>query len=147
MEIRVRSRVRAAVLSPGAVRRVAREVLIRERRVAGSASRRLRELSVTFLSRPAIQRLNHEWLGHARPTDVLAFALPDPDGKVVGDVYICPAQARAAARRLGIRPREELTRLVVHGVLHVLGYDHPEGPARTASAMWRRQERYLTVLA
>jgi len=129
------------------VRRVVRAVLARESRVAGSASRRIREVSVTYLSRPAIQRLNHEWLGHARPTDVIAFALPGPDGKVVGDVYICPAQAGAEARRLGIRPREELTRLVVHGVLHVLGYDHPAGPARTASAMWRRQERYMTVLA
>jgi ssRNA-specific RNase YbeY (16S rRNA maturation enzyme) len=37
----------------------------------------------------------------------------------------------------------ELQRLVVHGVLHVLGYDHPEGSGRTRCAMWRRQEAYL----
>lgn len=94
-----------------------------------------------------MQRLNHDWLGHQRPTDVISFVLPGPDGTVVGDVYICPAEARAEARRLGVRLREEYTRLVVHGLLHLLGYDHPEGQARTTSPMWRRQERYVTVLA
>jgi len=78
---------------------------------------------------------------------VLSFALPTPDGALVGDVYICPAVARANARTAGVGVREELVRLVVHGTLHVLGYDHPEGPGRTMSPMWRRQERYVKALA
>jgi len=41
---------------------------------------------------------------------------------------------------------EELVRLTVHGTLHVLGYDHPAGPARMRSAMWRRQEKYVRRL-
>jgi len=41
---------------------------------------------------------------------------------------------------------EELVRLAVHGTRHVLGFDHPEGPGRTRSAMWRRQERYVRRL-
>jgi ssRNA-specific RNase YbeY (16S rRNA maturation enzyme) len=128
-----------------------------------------------------MRRLNRRVSGRRRLTDVLAFALPQPDGKLVGDVYICPAAARAylrdAARRRGAggargargargageakrsqvpltgqRERkgqgetEELVRLVVHGTLHVLGYDHPTGPGRTRSAMWRRQERYVRRL-
>jgi probable rRNA maturation factor len=48
--------------------------------------------------------------------------------------------ARANARRHGVGIREELVRLVVHGVLHALGYDHPDGEARFRSPMWRRQE-------
>jgi probable rRNA maturation factor len=48
---------------------------------------------------------------------------------------------------LGIPLREELIRLVVHGTLHALGWDHPEGPGRTRSAMWRKQERYVEALA
>jgi probable rRNA maturation factor len=42
--------------------------------------------------------------------------------------------------------RQELIRLVVHGTLHALGREHPEGPHRTRSAMWRRQERYVEAL-
>jgi probable rRNA maturation factor len=43
--------------------------------------------------------------------------------------------------------REEVTRLVVHGVLHVIGFDHPEGEERRASPMWRKQERLVRSLA
>jgi probable rRNA maturation factor len=67
-------------------------------------------------------------------------------GPVVGDVYIAPDVARASARENGISVREELARLVVHGTLHVLGYDHPEDDTRTRSAMWKRQERLVARL-
>ena len=67
-------------------------------------------------------------------------------GTVVGDVYVCVPVGVRQATRFGASPVEELRRLLVHGVLHVLGYDHPEGPGRTASAMWRRQERLLALL-
>jgi len=93
-----------------------------------------------------MQRLNREWKRHDRPTDVLSFPLPGPDGRLTGDIYICPAVARLQAAEFGVPPREELLRLVVHGTLHVLGYDHSEGPDRTRSPMWRRQERYLKAL-
>jgi probable rRNA maturation factor len=62
---------------------------------------------------------------------------------VIGDIYICQAVAERNARKLGIPVRQELARLVVHGTLHVLGYEHPEGDARTSSPMWRRQEKIL----
>jgi probable rRNA maturation factor len=89
--------------------------------------------------------LNAEWRGTPRPTDVLAFALPDPH-TLAGDIYICPGIAAREARIHGVSLGRELLRLVVHGVLHVLGWDHPEGPERIASPMWRRQERYLKGL-
>jgi probable rRNA maturation factor len=105
------------------------------------------EISVTFISGPSIRKLNREWLGHDYVTDVITFPLPAADGTLMGDVYICPAFARLQATENGVPLREELTRLVIHGVLHVLGYTHPEGATRTRSAMWRRQERYLRALA
>ena len=89
--------------------------------------------------------LNRRTFGHDRATDVIAFRLPHDD-VLAGDVYICPAMARAAARELDVPAREELIRLVVHGTLHVLGMDHPKGPGRIRSAMWRRQERYVRQL-
>jgi len=48
------------------------------------------------------------------------------------------------SRENGVSIREELARLVVHGTLHVLGYEHPETDARIGSPMWKRQERLLT---
>jgi probable rRNA maturation factor len=112
-----------------------------------AGERRPAEVTITFLGPTRMQALNRQWKGHDRPTDVLAFALPAPDGGLTGDVYICPAVARQQARELGVREREELVRLVVHGTLHVLGHDHPAGPGRTRSPMWRRQERYVKALA
>ena len=63
---------------------------------------------------------------------------------MVGDIYIAPQVARANAMRFGRGVREELARLVIHGTLHVLGHDHPDGTDRTSSPMWRRQERLLS---
>lgn len=104
-------------------------------------------ISVTFLGRDSMRRLNAQHKGRDRPTDVLAFPLADPTGRTIGDVYICSWVARQEARARGISHREELIRLVVHGTLHALGRKHPEGAERTRSAMWRRQERYVEALA
>ena len=71
----------------------------------------------------------------------------DPAGGAVGDVYICRWVAEREARTHGCSVREELIRLVVHGTLHALGREHPEGEERMRSAMWRRQERYVEALA
>lgn len=126
-------------LSPALVRRVVEAVLQAERRQA--------LISVTFLGRDSMRRLNAAHKGRDRPTDVLSFPLAGPADQVVGDVYICPWVARREAQARGIPLREELIRLVVHGTLHALGHDHPEGAERTRSTMWRRQERYVEALA
>lgn len=122
-------------LTDTVVRRVVEAVLRGERREA--------DVSVTFVGRDGMRRLNARHRGHDRPTDVLAFALPGPAERDVGDIYICPWVAAREARDRGISGREELIRLVVHGTLHALGYDHPEGSRRVHSPMWRRQERYV----
>jgi probable rRNA maturation factor len=126
-------------LSPVVVRRAVRAVLSGERRGA--------RVSVTFLGPIRMRRLNRAFKGHDRPTDVLAFALPQPDGTLLADVYICPRVAAREARARDLPVREELIRLLVHGTLHALGHDHPEGAGRERSAMWRRQERYVEALA
>lgn len=93
-----------------------------------------------------MRALNARWKGKPRPTDVLAFPLSSPGGMLAGDIYICPWVAAREARVRRIPLRQELERLVVHGVLHVLGFEHPEGSGREDSPMWRRQERYLRAL-
>jgi probable rRNA maturation factor len=105
-------------------------------------------ISITFVDRRAIGRLNREHLGHAGPTDVIAFGFTraTPNDPVVGDIYICPEVAGEHAKSRGSGVRDEIARLVVHGVLHVLGYDHPDDEGRETSDMWRRQERLVRRL-
>lgn len=105
-------------------------------------------VSITLLERAAIARMNKSHLGHTGPTDVISFGFSraTDEDPVVGDIYICPDVARAHARERRVPVREELTRLVVHGTLHILGYDHPELEEREESDMWRRQERVVRRL-
>lgn len=133
-------RVRAP-LSATRVRAVATAVLTAERVRAAL-------VSIAFVSARAIRQLNRAHLGVDGPTDVIAFALARTGraAPLIGDIYIAPAIARTHARRHGVAVGEEMTRLVVHGVLHVVGHDHPDGPARGSSAMWRRQERLIRRL-
>jgi probable rRNA maturation factor len=112
-------------------------------------------VELVLLDAPAMRRLNRRATGRRGLTDVIAFSLPQLDGRVLGDVYICPAAAERYARAQGdgdpkARGRaaigEEMVRLAIHGTLHVLGYDHPEGAGRMNCTMWRRQERYVRRL-
>ena len=119
--------------------RIAKRVLAWERAPARS------HVDITLLSPAAMRRANYRATGRRGLTDVIAYSLPQPNGRLLGDVYICPAVAARAATN-GVSLEEELIRLAVHGTLHVLGYDHPEGPGRTRSEMWRRQERYVRRL-
>jgi probable rRNA maturation factor len=104
------------------------------------------EFSVTFLAADAMAALNQKHLERVGPTDVIAFEFGEPEA-LLGDIYICPEVARESAAEYAVQPREELLRLVIHGMLHVLGYDHPEGPDRTDSPMFRRQESILASLS
>jgi probable rRNA maturation factor len=108
--------------------------------------RRRAAVSVTFVGRDRMRSLNQRYRGSTRVTDVLAFGLSQPGGGLAGDIYICVWRARAQARTHRVPTREELLRLVVHGTLHVLGWDHPGDHTREESDMWRRQERYVRSL-
>lgn len=104
-------------------------------------------VSITFVGKRSMARLNKKHLGHTGPTDVISFgftraAATDP---VIGDIYICPEVARDNARGRGELVRREVARLVVHGTLHILGHDHPD-EARETSEMWRKQERLVSRL-
>ena len=102
------------------------------------------ELSLTFLTDEEIAQLNLEYLKRVGPTDVIAFCLGDHP--LVGDVYVSVDTARANAETYGITLSEELTRLVVHGALHVLGHSHPEDDSRHQSPMFELQEDIVARL-
>lgn len=134
-------------VTPNGVRSPLGRVSIAEVARAALRAERVKHalLSITLLNRRAMARLNEQHLGHRGPTDVISFGFRRATDKdpVVGDIYIAPDVARSNARDAGVPVREEIARLVVHGTLHVLGYDHPESAARERSPMWRRQERIV----
>ena len=96
------------------------------------------EVSLVFTDSETVKQLNRDYRGVDEPTDVLAFhmlpqkevddsfALP-PDGVTrLGEVIISYPQAAEQAREQGHSPERELALLVIHGILHLLGYDHEE---------------------
>ncbi len=111
-------------------------VRLAERTLEGEGVRGA-ELSLSFVDAGEMADLHERYLGEVGPTDVLSFAL-DEDG-LLGDVVVCPAVAA------GNNPDRdaELRLLVVHGTLHLLGYDHELGEDR--AVMWAKQEAYSGV--
>ncbi len=95
------------------------------------------ELSVSLVSVDEMTELHVRYAGEQGATDVLSFTM-DEEG-LLGDVVICPEFAKSQSRDLDA----ELRLLLVHGILHLLGYDHQEEEER--AAMWQRQEQYTGV--
>lgn len=88
-------------------------------------------LSVSCVNAREMTRLNFKYRGKKRPTDVLSFeqAAMGPRGmRFLGDLVLCLPVVRAQAKERGHGVRDELAVLIVHGVLHLLGYDHEHSP-------------------
>ena len=101
------------------------------------------EISIALVSDEEIASLNEDYLKHEGPTDVISFALHEPGESPLGDVYVGVEQAIRQSSEFGATPADEVLRLAVHGTLHVLGWEHPEGAGRTESEMFARQEELL----
>jgi probable rRNA maturation factor len=106
-------------------------------------------LSLSVVSPRAIRKLNQQYRGKDKPTDVLSFSRlvgkiisPEPD---LGDVVLCWEIAKSQTADFGTTRRSEVQRLVVHGILHLFGFDHERGPA-DARRMFTLQERILKTL-
>ena len=101
------------------------------------------ELSIALVDDEAIRALNDRYRGRPRPTDVLSFSLlegphAEQRGAMLGDVVIAVPYAAAQAEARGHGLDEELLRLLIHGVLHLLGFDHErEAEARAMEARER----------
>ena len=104
------------------------------------------EISVVFLDDDGILKLNREYRGIDRPTDVLSFALnqgdfPDPQPGMWGDIVVSVETAARQAADAGDSFEDEITRLLIHGALHLLGYDHER--SKKDAARMRRTERKI----
>ena len=112
------------------------------------------ELTLVLTDDAGIQSLNRDFLGYDLPTDVLAFAALEDSGPFVaapeaggylGDVIVSYPRAVAQAQEHGHSPEQELNLLLVHGILHLLGYDHADDESK--ASMWARQDAILDSLS
>lgn len=82
------------------------------------------EVEVNFVDESTIQVLHADYLNDASSTDIITFDLGvSPEGVRLAALYICPEVAKRFAARYKVTPKRELQRLIVHGILHLLGYD------------------------
>jgi probable rRNA maturation factor len=106
-----------------------------------AAGRGQAELSVVFVGAARIKALN-AYRGKKVPTDILSFPAERPED--LGDIFICPPEARRKAAERGLTYKEYLALLVVHGVLHLAGYDHRT--AKESSVMEAMEKKILESL-
>jgi len=139
-EVAVVDRQRAARVSAVRIEAFAQVLLARERRPGA-------QVTILLVGARAIRALNRRWRGKDAATDVLSFSQREGEGgalhpEVLGDVVVSVATAKRQAQENRCCLAAELDRLVAHGLLHLLGYEH-EGDAAGARIMRRREEALL----
>ncbi len=142
---KARGRVPAA-LSRRVMRRAAAETA---RVLSKEMKGKTRTVAVAFVTPLVMRRLNRTYRKQNCETDVLSFGtegarFPHPSGvddRGLGDIVICPSVARASAAAQNVPYAEELVRLLVHGILHLAGYDHER--IKDERIMFRLQEKII----
>ncbi|MBI3606444.1 MAG: rRNA maturation RNase YbeY [Nitrospirae bacterium] len=139
IRVAISNRQRILIVNIPHLRRRARQVLLEMGFVKG-------DLSLAFVNDGDMRVLNATYRSIDRPTDVLAFAMSegpftDINPGILGDVVISTETALRQARRAGRDPDDEIDALLVHGVLHLIGYDHER--SRSDARVMRAQERRL----
>jgi probable rRNA maturation factor len=102
------------------------------------------EIGVYFVGRKKMASLNQKFLRHEGTTDVITFDYSEP-GRVHGEIFICPGVAVAQAKQFGTTPQMELVRYLVHGLLHLRGYDD-RTPAQRAK-MKKAEDKWVRWVA
>jgi len=110
------------------------------------------ELGIHLVAALEMARLNEKFLRHTGPTDVITFdylvpgsRTPDPGPQIHGEIFICVDEALRQARKFGTSWQSELVRYIIHGVLHLLGFDDAGAGARRK--MKREENRRLRELS
>ncbi len=117
----------------GFLRRVAEKVLKGE-------NKKDSELSIALIGQGKMRKLNKKYRGKNRVTDVLAF----PNKEIgLGEIVICLREVKKNAKRYGLTFEKELSRVLIHGLLHLLGYDHEISEKKTKE-MEEKQNYYIS---
>ena len=124
------------------------------KKVLSGENRRIENISLAFVDKTEIKKLNKKFRKKNKPTDVLAFGEnpksnppaggQNPKCNYLGEIVICPEVVAENAKKYGVTKKQEMTKVFVHGVLHLLGYDHEK--LEEAEDMEFRQEKYLSIV-
>lgn len=144
MKIAIENRQRKQKVSKVPLRKVARRILS----VSGCPDA---ELSILIVNDAQIREINRDYLGKDRPTNVISFAMQEGEGEgiqpdLLGDVVISAETAARDAAEAGTSFESELYFLLLHGVLHLLGYDHERGTAAEAEKMEAKERDVFALI-
>ncbi|MEO8308145.1 MAG: rRNA maturation RNase YbeY [Pseudomonadota bacterium] len=134
-------------IAPAHMRAPSRRSLAKWANAALGARGQGKELALKLVSQPQMRALNRHYRGKDKPTNVLAFPAVGAQGAIpqpLGDVVICPAVLRREAQAQGKTLQAHWAHLVVHGTLHLAGFDHEV--QRDAQRMERREIAVLRSL-
>ena len=109
--------------------------------VAQAEAVRIDEVDIAIVASRHIATLNRQYLQHSGATDVISFDLSAPGGGLIAQIIVCADAAVREARLRRIGPQRELMLYIVHGLLHVIGYD--DTTPKAAEKMYARQEELL----
>jgi probable rRNA maturation factor len=138
MKVSIASPQESVPIDRGRMREVARAVLDGE-------GVKEAEISLAFVDNTTIHRLNKQYLDHDEPTDILTFPLSEPNAKrLAGELVIGAEVAREHAEARGHDVQHELALYVIHGILHLCGFD--DKSPQDAAAMRQRERHYLQKL-
>jgi probable rRNA maturation factor len=145
MEILLNNRQRKHPILPRQLRRVAARIL----NALGCPEET--ELSVTIVGDRAIRVINRDYLGKDRPTNVISFSQHEGEcagmpAHILGDVIISMETAAREAEQGGIPPFERLCFLLMHGILHLCGYDHERSGEAEAARMEKKEGELFRLL-
>jgi probable rRNA maturation factor len=119
-------------IGEGLFKKIANEVLDREKKK--------KNLSIVLVGQAKIKELNRKYRKKNRVTDVLAFPYGD-----FGEIVLCLPKIRDNARKYKSSSEREMTRVLIHGILHLLSYGHEEG-GKEAERMRKKEEYYLSKI-
>jgi len=119
-------------INPAWLKKIAKAILKKEKK-------KKLELSIVLVGQARIKKLNKQYRQKNRPTDVLAFAYNG-----LGEIVIYLEQVKRNAQKFNTSFKDELKRVLIHGILHLLGYDH-EQSVKQAQQMRKKEEIYLSL--
>jgi len=124
------------------LKRAVRAVLKKEKKIDS-------KIEIIFLSRHQIEKLNFNYRKKKEPTDILSFGkanqFPLEDKNYLGELVVCFPCIKNNAKKFKESLKKELARVLIHGILHLLGYNHEKG-SKDFKIMTTKQEKYLSSL-